>query len=114
MNPRITIIAQGEEVDESNIQNALDSIEDLNLTRVGQERSLPQGITKAITWIGEFIGSSAQIADALVEQVTKQLAGAAIKVKVGDIEIEISNANRSQIKDLLEQAIQVAKERSSL
>ena len=114
MNPRITIIAEGEEADESNIHTALDSINDLTLTRVGQDRSLSQGVTKVITWVGEFIGSSAQMADALVEQVTKQLAGAAIKVKVGDIEIEISNANRSQIKDLLEQAIQVAKEGSNL
>jgi hypothetical protein len=114
MNPRITIIAQGEEVDKPKIQSALGCIEDLNLTLVGQDRSLPQGAAKVITWIGEFIGTSAEIADALVEQVTKQLAGAAITVKVGDIEVIINNANRSQIKDLLEQAIQVAKEMSSL
>jgi hypothetical protein len=115
MNGKITIIAQGETVREAAVQEALGSIEDLKLTRVGPSRGSPlEGAAKVVTWICEFVGSTTKLADALLEQTTKQLAGATIKVQYGPNAIEITNANRSQLVELLEQVRQMSKETEDL
>jgi hypothetical protein len=114
MNPKITIIATGEKLEESKVQSAFEAVPDLKLTKVGQDRGLAQGAKKVFTWIAEFVGGSAKVTDALIEQASKQFAGAMVKVKVGSMEVEINNANRSQILELLDRAAQMAKETENL
>jgi hypothetical protein len=108
MNPEIKLIVEGAE--ENNIKSALRKIPQLSLKKTIKERGLAQEAVEALTLIADFIGSSVKVTDALLEQVTGQLAGATVKVQYGNVVIEVTNANRSQVVDLLERAVKAAKE----
>ena len=112
MNPKINIIV--EEAEEMTVQSALETIPELKLEKIGESRGLALGATKALTFVAEFIGDSAKVTDALLEQATSQLAGGSFKVQYCGIIIEVTNVNRSQLADLLDKAIQGAKEVNQL
>ena len=105
----ITLMLDNAEIEATQVEQAIGSIEGVELEKTGEERSLGQGVQKAVQWIMKLVGSSAEIADKLIEQATKELAGANLKIKFGPTEIEVTNANRSQIKDILELAFSFEK-----
>lgn len=109
MNPQIVIIAEGDEVEETTIKSALENIPGVKATKVGPDRGLAQGARKALSFVMEFVGGSAKVGDALIEQATKQLAGAKLKIKFGEVEIELSNVNRSQVMEALAKSAEIAK-----
>ncbi len=112
MNPEIKIIVEGAE--EKTIKSALGKIPQISLKKTSKRRGLAQGTEMALTLVAEFIGGSAKLADALLEQATSQLAGATVKVQYGNLNIEVTNANRSQVADLLEKAVKAAREADNL
>jgi dTDP-glucose pyrophosphorylase len=112
MNPKINIIVEGAE--ENTVKSALKDIPQISLKKTSEGRGLTQGVAKALTLVAEFIGSSAKVTDALVEQATSQLAGATVKVQYGSMIIEVTNANRSQVAGLLDKAVQAAREADNL
>jgi dTDP-glucose pyrophosphorylase len=112
MNPEINIIVEGAE--EKTIISALGKIPQISLKKNVKKRGLVQGAAKALTLVAEFIGGSAKAADALLEQATSQLAGATVKVQHGSLIIEVTNANRSQVTDLLERAVEAARKADNM
>ncbi|MFZ3168610.1 MAG: hypothetical protein WA130_13420 [Candidatus Methanoperedens sp.] len=112
MNPKINIIVEGAEG--NTVESALRGIPQLSLKKTSESRGLAQGATKALTLIAEFIGGSAKVTDALMEQATSQLAGATVKVQYGTVIIEVTNANRSQLMALMEKAIKGARDADNL
>ncbi|MCE8423243.1 MAG: hypothetical protein J5U19_10950 [Candidatus Methanoperedens sp.] len=112
MNPKINIIVEGAE--ENTVESALRGIPQLSLKKTSESRGVAQDAAKALTLVVEFIGGSAKFADALQEQLTNQMAGATMKVQVGSTIIEVTNANRSQVADLLEKAIKGARDADNL
>lgn len=110
MNPKVIIIASGTELDEGKVESTLSAIPGLEVKKMGPARGITQGAMKVVKLIGEIVGGSTKIADALIEQVTKELAGATIEIQVDSIIIKVTNANRSQIRELLKQAVESAKE----
>jgi len=108
MNPEIKIIVEGAE--ENTIRSALGKIPQISLKRTSKKRGLAQEAVEVLTLVAEFIGDSAKVTDILLEKVTSQLAGASVKVQYGSMVIEVTNANRSQVSDLLERALIAAKE----
>ncbi len=103
MNPSIILVSEG--VDEPIIRSALGVIPNIKLKKIGQGRGL---VDDAVKFVVEFIGESTTLADYLLEQVTKQAAGASVKVKINDIVIEVNNANRSQLIEVLDKAKEIA------
>lgn len=114
MNPEITVIAEGDKVEESKVRAALEAIPGVRATAIGPDRGLVQGATKALKFALEFVGGSAKVGDALIEQATKQLAGAKLKIKFGEVEIELSNVNRSQVMEALAKSAEIAKAAGNL
>ncbi len=112
MNPKIKIIVEGAE--EKTIKSALGKIPQISLKKTSKRRGLEQGPVKVLTMVAELIGGSAKVTDALLELVTSHLAGASVKVEYGGLIIEVTNANRSQVTDLLERAIKAAREVDNL
>jgi hypothetical protein len=114
MNAEIIVIAEGHRVEESKVRSALEAIPGVKATKIGSDRGLAQGAAKAIKFALKFVGGSAKVGDALIEQATKQLAGAKLKIKIGEAEIEVSNVNRSQVIDALAKAAEIAKAAGNL
>jgi hypothetical protein len=114
MNPQITIIASGEKVDQKKAEAVLAAIPELNGQIVSPSRGFAEGAAKAIKWVGEFVGGSSKIADLLIEQATKELAGASIEIQVGNAVVKVNNVNRSQVIELLNQSAEIAKAQNSL
>jgi hypothetical protein len=114
MNPKLIIIASGPELDEDKIESTLSTIPGLEIKRTGKARGIAQGATKAIKLIGEIVGSSTKVIDSLIEQATRELAGATIEIQVDSIIVKVTNANRSQLRELLSQAVESAKEMKRL
>ena len=112
MNPKITIITEG--VKESKVESVLNAISDIKLKKIGQDRGLAVGAVNVVKYVAEFIGGSTKVADTLLEQTTRQLAGASIRIKFGDVEVEVTNANRSQLVELLDKASEMSKMSSNL
>lgn len=112
MNPKINIIVEGAE--EAAVKSAINNIPQLSLKKTSESRGLAQGAAKALTMVAEFVGGSAKVTDGLIEQATSQLAGATVKVQYGNVMIEVTNANRSQVAGLLDKAVQAAKEANNL
>jgi len=114
MNPQITIIAEGGRVDGTAVKSALEAVPGVKATEVGPDRGLAQGARKVPSFVMEFVGGSAKVGDALIEQATKQLAGAKLKIKFGEVEIEVSNVNRSQVIEVLGRSAEIAKAAGNL
>jgi hypothetical protein len=70
MNPEINMIVEGAE--EKTIKSALGKIPQIILKKPGKRRGLAQGAAKALTLVAEFIGGSAKVTYALLEQATSQ------------------------------------------
>jgi len=114
MNPKITIVAEGEDIDEAATQSILETISELTIRKVGQERGVIDAAGKAIMWVAEIAGGTSKIVDALLKVAENQLAGTSLKVKYGNTEIEISNMKRSQLMQALDKAQQVAQAAANL
>lgn len=112
MNPKINIIVEAAE--ENAVKSALKDIPQISLKKTSESRGFASGTVKALTLVAEFVGGSAKVADALLEQTTSQLAGATVKVQYGNVMIEVTNANRSQVVGILDKAVQAAKEANNL
>ncbi len=110
MTPKIMIIASGTELDDGKIESTLSAIPGLEVKKTGQARGIALGATKVIKLIGEIVGNSTKIVDSLIEQATRELAGATIEIQVDSIIVKVTNANRSQLRDLLSQAVGSAKD----
>ncbi len=113
MNPKITLIVESEQIDEATVEKALGTAGS-RIERVGETRSVGSAATKAFKWILEFTGDAAKAGDKLIEQATKELAGAAVKIQIDSTVIEVSNVNRSQVIEVMEKAQQVAQQAKSL
>ncbi len=115
MNPEIMIIASGESLDEKRARSVIGSIPEFKVQSIsGQTRGIAKGAAKVIKFIGEFIGGSGKVADLLIEQATKELAGASIEIKLGTTVVKVNNINRSQIIELLDRAAQIAHKQTDL
>jgi len=117
MKPKVQIMIEREQWSEEEklrASQALASIEELSVTPLGEEMGLKEVGAKALEFVGELLGSSSKLADSLIELLTRELAGATVKLKVGTVEIEIINANRSQLIELFDRAIKRAEELSKL
>lgn len=112
MNPKVNIIVEGAE--ENAVISALEDIPQISFRKTSESRGLASGAVKALTLVAEFVGGSAKVTDALLEQTTSQLAGATVKVQYGNVMIEVTNANRSQVVGILDKAVQAAKEANNL
>lgn len=113
MNAKITLLVEGEDVDRDAATQALEEVA-AEAHPVGETRGIGTAAQKALKWILEFTGGSAEVADALIGQATKQFAGATVKLQVGDTMVEVSNVNRSQVIDALEHAAEAARRAASL
>lgn len=114
MNPQIMIIASGKKLDAQQVESALGTVPELTLQPATVERGIKTGVAKVIKWVAEFVGESSKVADRLIEQVTKQLAGATIEIQVDGRVIKIGNINRSQIIEALDHAAEVARKQNDL
>ena len=117
MKPKVQITIEREqwsEEEKHQAQEVLASIEEMNVTPLGEEMGLKEAGGKALEFVGELLGSSSKLADSLIELLTRELAGATIKLKVGTIELEIANANRSQLIELFDLAVKRAEELTKL
>ena len=114
MNPEITIIIEGGSLDESQVQAALESIPEMQVTPVGPGRGPVSGLIKAFEFAAEFGGVTSKVADALIGQAQNQLAGASVKVKIGEIEVEVGNLKRGQIMEVLDKAAEISRLSSGL
>ncbi len=112
MNPKINIIVEGE--DEATVKSAFEDMPELSITKTSESRGLVSGASKAVNLIAELVGVPGRVTDAILEKALEPLAGASIKVQYGDTIIEVTNANRSQVTDLLETVINAANEASKL
>ena len=107
MDAKFSIIADSVTVNADRMQSALDDIEDINAQQVGERMGIG-GVINALEWIVQFAGNIPEIADRIIGAVESQLAGASIKLKFGNMEVEISNASRGQIIEILQTAQQMA------
>lgn len=114
MNPKITVIVKGEQIDERQAESALSSISGLQLKKMEEQRGVGMGIAKAVKWVGEIIGDTGKIADGLIEQASKQFAGASLEIQVTGMTIKVTNASRSQLLVVMDKAIQAAKDAGTL
>ena len=110
MNPRITIISEG--IEEPTIQSSLEAIPDLKLKKIRPDRGLVESSDKAMKFVAEFIGGSTIVADFLLKQVTNvtknMIAPCKVMVKIGETVVEVENANRSQLIEILDKAKEIA------
>jgi len=109
MDPTVTILVEGDSVDAVAAQNALAAAG--SAVSVGSSRGVVQ---HALKWIFKFTGDVGKVGDKLIDQATKQLSGATVKVQVGTTTIEVTNANRSQLIDVLKQAQSIARQAGDL
>ena len=117
MKPKVQIMIEREQWSEEEklrAQEVLASVEEMNVMPLGEEMGLKEAGAKTLEFVGELLGSSSKLADSLMELLTSELAGATIKLKVGAIELEIANANRSQLIELFDLAVKRAGELSGL
>jgi hypothetical protein len=114
MNPQITIIATGDNLDRQRIESVLGAIPELTLQLEGPERGYLTGAVKAVKWVAEYLGKSGKVADLLIQQATKELAGASIKIQFDGKVIEVNNLNRSQIIEVLDRAAAITQKQNSL
>lgn len=114
MNPKITILLEGKDVDEAAAQSALESVPEFKVNKVGQERGVIEATGKLVAWVAEFSGNVGKIVDALLKVAENQLAGSKIKIKYGDKEIEVSGVKRSQLMETLEQVQSMAQSAANL
>lgn len=114
MSPRITIIAKGDALDEKQAQAALNEIPELTLQPVSESRGMISGAGKALTLVGEFLGSSGKIADSLIEMVGARMSGSTVEVKIGDTVVKVTGANRDQIIELLNLSAKIATAKADL
>ena len=117
MKPKVQIMIEREQWSEEEklrASQALASVKELSVTPLGEEMGLKEVGAKALEFVGELLGSSSKLVDSFIELLTSELAGATIKLKVGTIELEITNANRSQLIELLGMAVKRAEELSKL
>ncbi len=114
MNPSITIIASGQNLNESQIGSALGAIPELKLQTGGPERGVVTGAVKAVKWVAEFVGGSNKLADFLIGQATKAEPGASIKIQVEGRVVEVNNVNRAQVIAVLDRAAEIAAKQGQL
>lgn len=116
MNPRITIVSEG--VDESKVKSALESIPDMKLRKLGQDKGLVENAGKAIKFVAEFAGGPTAVADLLLKQAAKittnAMTPAKVMVKISNKDgtekvVEVTNVNRSQVIDVLNAAKEMTK-----
>lgn len=115
MSSRITIVAEGEGLAESDVRSVLEEIP--NLTRLmseGPDRSIVAGVAAALSFVAEFSGPAAKLADYLIQRRRRRLSGATLKVKLGDMEVTVTNAERSQLIELLDKAKELSEAASGL
>lgn len=113
MNPRITVTIEGDDWDAHEALKALGQVGS-SVIETDTPRGIVSGAKKIGTWILEFTGGSAKAADALLEQATSQLAGASVKVQIGDRIVVVDGINRSQVLEVMKQAEQLATDARSL
>lgn len=114
MNPQITLIVSGKNFDADRFESAFAAVPEIKLQPCAQERGVVSGAAKAVKWVAEFIGSSGKVADLLIDQATKELAGATIEIQVAGISVKLGNVNRSQIIAVLDHAVAIARQQSGL
>jgi len=110
MDPTVTILVEGVNVDAVAAQKAL-AAAGSEVAPIGTSRGAVQD---ALKWIFKFTGDVGKVGDKLIDQATKQLAGATVKVQIGTATIEVTNANRSQLIDVLKQAQAIARQAGDL
>lgn len=108
MNPKITVTVEGEEINERAVQQALERVGD-QVRPLETTRGIREGAKKVLSWVLEFTGSAAKVAGTLTDLAVQQLAGAKVKVQIGTMSIEVSNATRSQLITILDKAVEIAK-----
>jgi hypothetical protein len=101
MGAKVTLVAEGDALDENTTEQELASINGAQLERTGPERGIGETTVKIVRWIFDFAGDISKVADALVKVAENQPAGVEIKVKYGNREIKVSNVNRDQVAETL-------------
>jgi hypothetical protein len=104
VKPSVTIVVEPKGVQPATVENALKSTGG-EVTPIGASRGVGGDVLK---WVLKFTGDAGKLGEALVQQATKQLAGATVKIQLGQTIVEVSNANRSQVLAILKQASDLA------
>lgn len=113
MDASVTIIVEAEAMDPAAAETALSQV-GTRLRRVGESRSVGSSAKKAFKWILDFTGDTAKAGEALIEQATRELAGATVKIQAGNVLVEVTNVNRSQILDVMAAAAATANDAHAL
>ena len=111
ISPKITVIAEGPHIDGSVVESALAQLPDVKVRSQGTQRGV---VGTALKWTLEFLGGSGKLAEGLVKTADNLTSGATLKLQVGEIIIEINNANRGQIPELLDKAVLAAQSATKL
>ena len=106
MDPNVTIIVEGDDLDLGEKKGDLESV-GARIKPVDASRGVISAAGKALSWILEFTGGAGAVADKLIS-----LAGsntATVKVQIGTTVVEVTDARRSDVIALLEKAGEIAR-----
>jgi len=122
MEPEITIYAIGSKMVEKDVHKALEQVPDFTkVVSEGPDRSIVSGAIKALSFVAKFVNPSPKMADGLIDLANTMIKsraeknkGATMKVKVGGTVLEVTNANRDQLIDLLDKAKEISQAANKL
>lgn len=101
----MTISVEGDAEKTRLLNEALLAMNDIRVVENGEETRGP-GMTSAIKWVVTLLGDAKAFGEKLCDVVEKQLAGSTVKLQCPPgITIEISNASRGQLVEIMTAAM---------
>jgi len=112
MNPKLTLIAEGEGLDIPAADGALGAQPELKAERVEPDRLAVAALGPVVKWLVDVAGGVGAVMTGLAELRKSQPAGVAIRLQRGDKTIEITGTpeNVKEVEGLVEELLQRMRE----
>lgn len=101
MSAKITLLAEGEALDINETNKQLASLNDTDVETAETDRGMLTAALSVGKWIIEYAGDIGKLVDALIKIKESQPDGVKLKIKHGDLDVEIDNVHRDELINVL-------------
>lgn len=101
MGAKITLTAEGDALDVEQTGKQLSSLKDTDIEKAETDRGVFGAALTVGKWILEYAGDLSKLVDALIKIKNSQPDGVKLKLKHGNLDIEIDNINRDELINIL-------------
>ncbi len=101
MGAKITLLAEGDALDIDKTEEQLVTLNDIQIEEAETDRGLMGTALIVGKWIIEYAGDIGKLVDSLIKIRESQPEGVKLKLKHGNLDVEIENIHRDELINIL-------------